>query len=60
MLDTCRYIQVILPLKLEWEPFYALPDGADVAVGDRVSVHFARREYIAVVSAVDVVPPPEI
>lgn len=60
MLDTCRYIQVILPLKLEWEPFYALPDGADVAVGDRVSVHFAWREYIAVVSAVDVVPPPEI
>lgn len=57
MLDKGRYIQVILPLKLDWEPFYSLPEGVDVAVGDRVRVHFAWREYIAVVSAVGVVPP---
>ena len=40
-----RYIQVILPLRLEWEPCYCL-DGADtsvkVQIGDRVRVVFAR------------------
>ena len=54
-----RYIQVILPLRLEWEPCYCL-DGADtsvkVQIGDRVRVVFARRCYVGVVSAVDVKP----
>lgn len=54
-----RYIQVILPLRLEWEPCYCL-DGADtsaeVQIGDRVRVVFARRSYVGVVSAVDVQP----
>ena len=54
-----RYIQVILPLRLEWEPCYCL-DGTDtsaqVQVGDRVRVCFSRKEYVAVVSAVDVEP----
>jgi primosomal protein N' (replication factor Y) len=50
------FIQVILPLRLEWEPYYALPEGVQVHVGDRVRVLFARIEYIATVSAVDVKP----
>ena len=49
------YIQVILPLKLEWEPFYRVDD-REVAVGDRIRVVFAGKEYIGVVSAVDAHP----
>lgn len=49
------YIQVILPLKLEWEPYYR-STGTELEVGDRVSVIFARKRYIAVVSAVGVRP----
>ena len=51
-----RYIQVILPLKLEWEPFYRLPDGMEVEVGSRVRVIFANAFYTACVSRVDVTP----
>jgi primosomal protein N' len=47
------YIQVIVPLRLEWEPYYVL-EGA--VVGDRVQVVLAHREYVGVVSAVNVVP----
>ncbi len=47
------FIQVILPLRLEWEPFYYL-DGVVVCVGDRVRVNFAGKEYVGVVSVVDV------
>ena len=54
-----RYIQVILPLRLGWEPCYCL-DGTDtsfqVRIGDRVKVLFAHKPYIGVVSAVDVHP----
>ena len=50
------YIQVILPLRLEWEPCYALPEGVTVQVGDRVRVLFARQEYVGAVSAVGVQP----
>ena len=50
------FIQVILPLRLEWEPCYALPEGTGAHVGDRVRVLFAHQEYIGVVSAVDVPP----
>lgn len=54
-----RYIQVILPLRLEWEPCYCL-GGADysakVQMGDRVRVIFAHKSYVGVVSAVDVQP----
>ncbi|MBO4434360.1 MAG: primosomal protein N' [Bacteroidales bacterium] len=60
MPETCRYIQVIIPLRLDWEPFYKLPEGVDVVVGDRVRVMFAGRRYIAVVSTVGVTPPPSI
>lgn len=48
------YIQVILPLRLEWEPYYRLPEGVQVDVGDRVRVLFARKEYVGAVSAIDV------
>ena len=50
-----RYITVILPLKLEWEPYYEA-SGFDLNVGDRIRVVFASREYSAVVSDLDVVP----
>ena len=50
------YIQVILPLRLEWEPYYALPEGVDVEVGDRVRVPMAGASYIGTVSAVGVTP----
>lgn len=58
MLKSC-YISVILPLKLEWEPAYALPDGITpemVKVGDRVKVIFANREYSGVISTVGIKP----
>lgn len=51
-----RYISVILPLKLVWEPYYSLPEGIEAVVGDRVRVLFAGRLYLGVVSATDVVP----
>ena len=50
------YIQVILPLRLEWEPCYSVPVGVLVQVGDRVRVVFAHQEYIGTVSAIDVRP----
>ncbi|MBO7071443.1 MAG: hypothetical protein J6W09_09155, partial [Bacteroidales bacterium] len=49
-----------MPLRLNWEPFYKLPEGVSVAVGDRVRVIFAGRRYIAVVSVVDVTPPQDM
>ena len=55
-MEGTRYIQVILPLRLEWEPFYALPEGMEVAVGDRVRVIFAHAFYVACVSRVNVQP----
>ena len=75
-----KYISVILPLKLEWEPCYSIEakaevedrtkvedrsevedrtkveDRSKVEVGDRVRVKFAQKEYIGVVSKVDVTP----
>ena len=56
-MDQRRYISVILPLKLEWEPCYwmEIPDlvGND---GQRVRVKFAGKDYVGVVSGVDIVP----
>ena len=52
-----RYISVILPLKLEWEPCYSVPENAtDIHAGDRVRVIFAGKEYIAAVSATGITP----
>ena len=53
-MENRSYIQVIIPLKLEWEPFYVASE--EVNVGDRVRVVFSNKEYVAVVSAVDVQP----
>lgn len=50
------FIQVILPLRLEWEPFYSVPEGMEVQVGSRVRVLFAGAFYTACVSELDVVP----
>lgn len=50
------YISVILPLKLEWNPCYSVPSGMETAVGDRVCVTFAGREYVGVVEAVGIEP----
>jgi len=52
-MDEKRLIQVILPLRLDWEPYYYVPAGVDVAVGDRLKVNFAGHFYMAVVSSVD-------
>ena len=49
------YIQVILPLRLEWEPCY-YTDDSTLRIGRRVEVNFAGRRYIAVVSGVGVTP----
>ena len=52
-----NYISVILPLKLEWEPCYSLPEGiSQVEIGDRVKVVFANKEYSGVVSATGISP----
>ena len=51
------YISVILPLRLEWNPCYFVPEGeGPVARGDRVSVRFAGRKYTGVVRATGIVP----
>ena len=50
------YIQVILPLRLEWEPCYRVPEGTVVRIGDRVRVLLARKEYVGAVCAVGVQP----
>lgn len=59
-----KYIQVILPLRLEWEPCYSLPED-DIflqeqkhilKIGNRIKVKFAGRNYIAVVSALNITP----
>lgn len=54
------YVSVILPLRLEWEPVYRVPEeiagSGSVNVGDRVTVRFAARLYSGVVSTVNVTP----
>ena len=54
------YVSVILPIRLEWEPVYRVPEeiagSGSVNVGDRVTVRFAARLYSGVVSAVNVTP----
>ena len=49
-----RYIRVILPLKLAWEPCYRISE--EVRTGTRVSVTFSGRKYTGVVSGTDIVP----
>ena len=49
-----RYIKLILPLRLEWEPCYYL--SGDAGVGQRAIVRFAGRRVVGVVSETDVTP----
>ena len=49
-----KYIRVILPLKLAWEPCYRTSE--EVRTGMRVNVTFSGRKYTGVVSGTDVVP----
>lgn len=49
------YIQVILPLKLDWLPWYSTEE-QDVCEGMRVSVKFASRRYVGVIARVCDVP----
>lgn len=54
-----KYLKVILPLKLDWEPCYSYTpaDGAAYPeIGSRVNVRFAGRKYLGVVSGKDIVP----
>ena len=53
-MEEVQYIKVILPLKLAWEPCYRISE--EVRTGTRVSVTFAGRRYIGVVSATAVTP----
>ena len=53
-MQTEKFISVILPLKLEWEPYYRTSE--DLETGDRVKVLFAGKEYVAVVSGTDKSP----
>ena len=45
-----RYIHVLLPIKLEWEPIYSC--AGDIGTGGRVLVGFGSKEYIGVVTSV--------
>ena len=59
MLKDRTYVRVILPLRLEWEPYYYVPaemSRGGIAVGMRVSVLFARKKYLGVVSAACIEP----
>ena len=59
-MSTPHYIQVLLPLKLDWEPVYALPEGSEASIGDKIEVNFAGKNYPGIVTAVDVTPDPGI
>ena len=50
-----RYIQVLLPLRLKWEPFYSYSEDSSspLVIGDRVRVEFAGKEYVGVVTVAD-------
>lgn len=49
-----HFIQLIFPLKLEWEPWYSTE--VELSVGQRVMARLAGRSYTAVVSRTDGIP----
>ncbi len=59
-MEQLCYIQVLLPLRLEWEPYYLVPEEMTVRVGEHVRVEFACKDYVAVVTAVGVQPRQEL
>ena len=50
-MDSWKYIQVILPLRLDWLPWYRT-DETDLEEGMRVSVRFASHRYVGVVARI--------
>ncbi len=50
-----NYIQVLLPLRLKWEPVYSCSaeDRARIVDGTRVKVGFGGKEYVGVVTSAD-------
>lgn len=54
-MEGWTYIKVILPLKLAWEPYYKTSE-PEAVPGMRVSVGFAGRTYIGVISEAGVTP----
>ena len=50
-----HYIQVLLPLRLKWEPVYSCSeeDGKRIVGGTRVKVGFGGKEYVGVVTSAD-------
>lgn len=54
MNPTKVYISVILPLKLEWEPCYWADAKDNPCIGNRVRVMFANREYVGVISDINI------
>ncbi len=58
MTTKTSYIKVILPLKLEWEPYYRIDDETAqyIYIGKRVRVKFSNRNYLGVVSEINVSP----
>lgn len=61
MEQAVSYLRVVVPLRLQWEPCYALGPDQQAGIGSRVLVTLSGKPYEGVVSAVDVVPdaPPE-
>ena len=52
-MPKAKFIQVILPLRLDWLPFYRIPESDGTArVGDKVRVKFSGREYTGVIAGV--------
>ena len=49
-----KYFQLILPLKLEWEPWYC--SDIELPAGRRVKVTFAGKEYVGVVHRTSQIP----
>lgn len=56
MMQEPRYIQAILPLKLNWLPTYRLREDQNPDVGDRIVVRLAGKTYLAVVARTGVIP----
>ena len=50
IMEQKQYIQVCLPLRLDWNPWYSTTE--EVHVGQRVAVRFARKPYVGVVVSV--------
>ena len=57
MTATHTYIKVILPLRIEWEPYYSVETPEKIRIGSRVRVMFSGRIYNAVVSSISEAPP---